>query len=294
MKKIYIFLIFIIIPFLGNTQLVNPDFEEWIDFQPEDLSNFNPYGWSCYYYLGSNPLIGSNYFINPPVVESQNGEYALLVSVWYFYTKDMAVQNAPIDYRPAALTGFYKYENNVLVGTSENIIDTAQISVYLWKWNAMTSRKDTIGSGILNIHEEISEYEAFTVNIDYYTDEIPDSITVVLDPSMVNRYIDRNYISENSFSSFLTIDNLSLLSSTNNNEAKQHSTYQIYPNPATEIVQISDFKGEISIFDLSGNKIMERNIDINQPLPISHLPAGPYFLNLNDKKSIQQIKLIKK
>lgn len=294
MKKIYLFLIFIIIPFLGNAQLVNPDFEEWIDFHPDDISNFNPNGWSCYHYLGSNP-IASNYFINPPVVEAQNGDYALMLSVWYFYTKDIAVQNAPIDYRPTALSGFYKYENNLLqtVETGEEIIDTAQISVYLWKLNTTTSRKDTIGSGILNIHEEISDYESFTVNIDYFTAEVPDSITVVLDPSLVNRFNDINYISENSFSSYLTIDNLSLLTSTSNNEAKQQLTYQIYPNPVTDMLYIPDFSGEASIHDLSGRRILTDKLDFHQPLSLNTIPNGIYILLLNTGTSTQQIKIIK-
>ncbi len=294
MKKIYLFLIFIIIPFLGKSQLVNPDFEEWIDFHPDDVSNFIPNGWSCFHYWGSNP-IASNFFINPPVLESHNGDYALMLSVWYFYTKDMAVQNAPIDYRPTALTGFYKYENNLifLVGTAEEIIDTAQISVYLWKWNATTSRNDTIGSGILNIHEEISDYEAFTVNIDYYSDEIPDSITVVLDPSMVNRYLDQNYISENNFSSFLTIDNLSLQSSTNNNEVSQQSLYQIYPNPATDMLQIPDFSGEVNIYDLSGRKILNDKLELHQPLSLNKIPEGIHILLLNNGSSTQQTKIVK-
>ncbi len=297
MKKMQTLLVTIfvtlLLPLAITAQLKNIDFEEWIDYEPGDIGHFQPLGWDCVHRnLGTELESGSDWFILPPDSIAQNGDYAIQVSVWYNYTKDMAVQKAPIDYRPDALTGFFKYRHNFL-SPFEDIIDTAQISVYLWKRNPGSSVSDTIGRGILNIGDETLEFAQFQVNIEYFSDEMPDSVSVVLDPSLINRYQHSQYISNYSFTSFLSVDNISLESRSNSFERVEAISYEVYPNPATDQIHIPDFTGEVSIHDLSGRKVLIDKLDLHQPLSLNAIPGGIYILSLNNGTSTQQTKIIK-
>lgn len=81
--------------------------------------------------------------------------------------------------------------------------------------------------------------------------------------------------------------------------------FTIYPNPVGEVLFISpenDFSGEvqISIFDVSGKKVLERKNWMHQGEQISidvhNLSSGLYLISLlpaNIEKSLQQFKLIK-
>lgn len=65
--------------------------------------------------------------------------------------------------------------------------------------------------------------------------------------------------------------------------------FSIYPNPTTDILYInSHLKGEIELFNIAGNKVLEQNKNNPQTvLDISSLPSGVYFLHLGNR--IQKI-----
>ena len=286
-------LVTLLLPLTVTAQLQNTDFEEWIDYEPGDLFNFRPVGWDCFHrYLGTENETGSDWFILPPDSAAHNGDYAIQVSVWYNYTKDMAVQKAPIDYRPDVLRGFYKYRHNFL-SVFEEEIDTAQISVYLWKRSPNSSVIDTIGRGILNIGDETLEYAEFQVDVEYFSDEIPDSVSVVLDPSLVGRYPARRYQSQDSYTSFLTVDNISLERRSNSFERVEAVSYHVYPNPATDQIHIPDFSGEVNIYDFAGRRMLADKLNLHQPLSLNAIPGGIYILSLNNGTLTQQTKIIK-
>jgi hypothetical protein len=70
---------------------------------------------------------------------------------------------------------------------------------------------------------------------------------------------------------------------------------KLYPNPATSYFQIHNIKKieRISVYDLSGKKMLEFNNEISQ-FDIAGLDAGYYIVNIiSDGKSLNQ-KLIKK
>jgi hypothetical protein len=69
----------------------------------------------------------------------------------------------------------------------------------------------------------------------------------------------------------------------------------IYPNPATETIQINpiEYIKELSIFDSLGRLVL-RSFDIQETIDISSLQRGVYYVNLIDKnKKMSTIKLIK-
>lgn len=62
----------------------------------------------------------------------------------------------------------------------------------------------------------------------------------------------------------------------------------IYPNPATDNIYISlqhaPLEGMIQLFDNVGNVVMQQPVQQQQTLNISHLPAGMYYLKVENKQ----------
>lgn len=288
MKKLFYLIAGSMLPILASAQLQNMDFENWENPIPSETQN-KPVGWIWSNIAVTSP---SSMFYYPPVEEAQSNDYALKLSVWYNYTKDAAIQTAAIDYRPASLKGFYKYEDNFIYGESADPIrDTAMVSVYLTKFNTATNSSDTIGIGIWSTGDSISDYTEFTVNIVYTQPGIPDNIKVILDPSLCRRYADRLYqILDNGLTSYFTIDNLSLVgeSTAGINEMEQQSNVTIFPNPAQEFINIETISGEVTIFDLTGKQVMRLENGNMHSINVSHLNKGIYHLKIDSKGQIYQ------
>ena len=295
MKFLYLIFLLSILSTPTFSQLQNLDFEHWeLEVDTTTPYHNKPIGWDCYHAgLGTEFATSSHYFLYQASLHAQSNKYAIRLSNWYQLTKDVAVQQAAIDYRPTTLTGYFTYED-IDLDEAGLLKDTAQFAVYLLKKNLITSRNDTIGRGIINISEETNQYKQFIVNIEYFTEEQPDSIVVVLDPSLVVRYQTTPPVfSHFPHGSYLTVDNLSLDSPLS---IERHSTpiaYPIFPNPATDQIHISNFAGEVTICDLSGRKILTDNLEIHQPLSLITIPGGIYILSLKNGTSTQQTKIIK-
>jgi hypothetical protein len=69
---------------------------------------------------------------------------------------------------------------------------------------------------------------------------------------------------------------------------------EIFPNPASDWLQINNFRNEarIQIFDLSGKLVLEKIITENQ-LNIGHLSKGFYYVQIVGKDYLYKYKLIK-
>ena len=71
----------------------------------------------------------------------------------------------------------------------------------------------------------------------------------------------------------------------------------IYPNPTSEFVTVTDLNGEhtkkLSIFNILGTKMQDIQIR-NHQIDLSHLPDGVYFLQLESKEGIVTRKVVKR
>ncbi len=89
---------------------------------------------------------------------------------------------------------------------------------------------------------------------------------------------------------FLNKETLSI----DDNLIKQDISYQIFPNPTNDILQVNSLKKELSsikIFDINGRFIQEINTQkFATSFSISHLSKGIYFVRINNEKSIKFIK----
>ncbi len=290
MKNTHFILFFIALFNYGNAQLQNGDFEQWDEPTMEILHN--PTAWVSHSGIMATPYMG---FIHPRQTDAQNNDYALKLSVYYNYAKNAAIQTAAIDYKPAHLKGFYKYENNAISGPDGMISDTAMVVVHLTKFNISTGQRDTIGSGSVSLNQS-DNYTAFDVNIAYTNNDVPDSIHVYLDPSLANRYQGRYYVNPNEpESSFFTVDNLSLEGEAvlSTDDVNKDSSILIYPNPATDRLYIQGFEGTAAVYDIAGKQVLSQKIMNANAMDIAALSTGTYQVHLMEGENKQVVKFIK-
>jgi hypothetical protein len=189
MKQTVLFFAIICTALGLRAQLVNTEFETW-DSTPS--GSVYPHQW---------PLLANQYCVRDS--HAYQGSYALQVSVWYYYSKTTAVQKAAINFRPMTFSGYYKYTDNSIKSlvTQDMITDTAIASIYLTKWNLATQQNDTIGIGRVPLFAT-ANYSQFVCPVQYSNADIPDSVTILLDPSLARRYIDASLYNANSNTDF--------------------------------------------------------------------------------------------
>ena len=296
MKLKLLLFVLALLPLRGNTQVANLDFETWIN--PIDSgtnSNNRPDNWFFLTPGLTEPSVFSMFY-HSPATDAQNGNYAFKLSTWYYYAKDLAVLSQPYTSRVSTLKGFYKYVENSIDSLTNTITDVAQISVFMTKWNPVTMHRDTVGTGILDLNAAAS-YTSFTTHVTYINQTIlPDSIHILLDPSLVRRGPNSNdYIAtDDGIASFLTVDNLSLTDEAVAGMIEASDRFRVYPNPVTDFITIEHFTGQVKLSDLNGKFIHEQNLESNPVLSLDQLDAGVYLLQLNAGDFIQNVRIIKK
>ncbi|HVI45791.1 MAG TPA: hypothetical protein VM802_13025 [Chitinophaga sp.] len=152
-----------------GTSLPNPGFESW--------SGNQPFSWRLSTY-GSSKTTGSN-----------SGQYAAQIWNWYSYLKgfltngNIATPAPGFDYnntggiaisgRPAALTGYYKYE----LGDNGGGNDFAVAIIALRKYNPATHKSERVAYAEANLGPS-SQYQFFRLPVSYPSSAIPDSLVV--------------------------------------------------------------------------------------------------------------------
>ncbi len=274
-------------------QLVNTDFENWINPVNGNVGSNRPVGW-----LRTNGIPGSESqnFYHAPATNAQNGNYALRLSVWYTYDMDMAKQTAPINSRPAALTGFFTYTNNQIDSPLDNAVidDVASATVTLTKINQQTGLAEVIGMGQISFPASFS-YSPFSVPINYTSTETPDTIEVLFDCSLMEKSNGGSghtapHGDGGGVCSILTIDNIALSAESLGQDQINEVKLKVYPNPATSIIAIDNYVGDAKIFDLTGKLVTEYKSVVDQ-IDVSNISTGIYILSL--KNSTYNTKLIK-
>ncbi|KAB2806813.1 T9SS type A sorting domain-containing protein [Phaeocystidibacter luteus] len=78
-------------------------------------------------------------------------------------------------------------------------------------------------------------------------------------------------------------------------EPEPQNHFKLYPNPAEDYIQL-DFDGgnsaEIQIVDLNGRAVLSTRVQARQPIDVSALPAGIYFVRWNNGQYIEVEKLL--
>ncbi|MEY8758981.1 T9SS type A sorting domain-containing protein [Chryseobacterium tongliaoense] len=294
MRKIIYFLTVVLVPNLILAQLQNLNFEQWDNLIDVNAGGFDnrPTGWIR---SNSTAIHPSQMFNFPPTADAHSGNYALKLGVWYTNDKDAAIQTANINYRPTALKGYYKYEHNIIHSQNGAIVnDIAVVTILLTK--NVNNQTITIGSGTINL-SGTNSYTEFTVPVTYLSNDIPNNVTITLDPSLVRRDPNVEYIYQagDGTTSYFTVDNLSLTTTSlgvHENELK--NSIVVYPNPVDDYIHIANYKGSISIYDITGKLVQSNKEVVDGVVAIAFLVPGPYILKLNDGIKNQTVKFVKK
>jgi hypothetical protein len=78
----------------------------------------------------------------------------------------------PFNKRPAALTGWYKYQ--------PNNPDTALMEARLYKWNTSTQQRDLVGEAVFGQNNTVSSYTQFNIPFTYSLPDVPDTLVIIL------------------------------------------------------------------------------------------------------------------
>lgn len=263
----------------ANAQLLNSGFESW------DSSGHYPALW---------PELASS--ILTRTTDAHSGNYALEVSVWYYYTETVATQIVPIDYRPTAFCGWYKYTDNIIKNQTTNLItdDTAFAAIYLTKWNSASNTTDTIGQGrIALLGSDV--YQHFSCPVTYASTAMPDTVIVSMDPSMMRN--GGSYFSTDTtgYNSYLKMDDLYLQRWTTGVAQQAQPEFFLMPNPAGDYIQVTTIGSDIqnyTITNLAGSSVASGIIAGGTAnIALTNLAAGPYVIAITNEHNVVMTKM---
>lgn len=219
--------------------------------------------------------------------DAYSGDLAAYVWNWYYYVPgklsngyytiwpDLA-GGTPLSFKPTSLTGFYKY----IAGDTQSQSDSGIAEIWLFKFDVSNNTKDTVGYGIKKL-PLISNYTEFVVDINYTSQEMPDTVLVQF-TSSENGFCNGN--STNCL--FLYLDDIALTSPTGiKEEVDLHQEMMVYPNPATGNLFINTTaldKTDYTIINALGEVVLTGQLTGNSEitmLDISSLSPGLYVLN---------------
>lgn len=271
----------------AKAQFVNTDFEDWTKGND---SIYRPNNWIINNSMGNFGIFRDN--------DAQNGNYAMTLSRWYYYTYDDAVQTAATATKPLALKGFFRYTDNDIFFSETAAKDTAHVYVYAKKWNAATQQNDTIGKGHAKL-SEAANWTAFSCPIYYVNNQMPDSITIRLAPTEnnINSVAGLCNSNGNGWCSYFTVDNLNL-SETVGITPVEAPAFSLYPNPANDKVfiaaAIQNNIVQYTLVDATGKTIMaDNNYNLGKEIDLSGLSTGLYILRIDSNGKASTHKIIK-
>lgn len=298
MKKLSFLFAGIALSYNVSAQLQNLDFETW-DFPVvfTDPAYNRPTGWICTNrWFGYEEVTFSEKFVHPADSVAHSNNYALRLFTFYNYMKDAAVQTAAINYRPTALKGVYKYQENFIIWGPDNYIDTAQVAVVLTKWNPILLKNDTIGKGRFTTYQVAETFTPFEATIEYSSPAQPDSITILLDPSILGRYPGVDIQNEASGGkSIFTVDQLELLgeNTAGIQEVTKNKVLTLHPNPAENQIRFELISGEVVITDITGKIVLKETILNAKTMEISSLNKGAFMIQIRNEEGIYTNRFVK-
>lgn len=176
----------------------------------------------------------------------------------------------PFTGRPFALKGWYKYAP---VGG-----DSSSIYIKLTKWNFTTNTQEVVGFAEKRDYSAVAAYSPFNLVVNYFTNDTPDSITLVFSASAGAEF------GVGQVGSSLWIDDVVLDYGANSiSENMISSTVQFYPNPFSKNLQIKTTIPQytLSLYSMFGQLLLSTT---QHYLDTECLPKGFYIIQARDNK----------
>lgn len=173
--------------------------------------------------------------------------------------------------RPAHFNGYYKHD--CPKG------DTAFIVAYLYKWNTVKGKRDSLAIAYFYSASTVDTYVPFTAQFGYTSSTKSADTAVIIISSSGKKKLP---------GSVLYVDDLTFDVVTDVSESLQGQMVLAYPNPAKEdfsIANLPDNAANILVKDLTGRTIEEINATPITTFSTLNYPQGIYYYEVKDKSS---------
>lgn len=169
--------------------------------------------------------------------------------------------------RPDSFEGYYKYfpQNG----------DSAVLFAQLWHYNTQTGKRDTVAQAATSVLTTVSEYTKFELPFTYYTQDIPDSMYVVITSS------GGGASGQGQNGSVLYVDQVLFSSLTGivplfGSNIDQIKVYQKQQHIQVELPNLLN-QGVIELYNLQQQRVLQSKLEQTQTtLPLPGLPSGLY------------------
>lgn len=179
----------------------------------------------------------------------------------------------PYTERPAAFTGWFKYE------PSNN--DSCILLAVFTKWNG--TKRDTIGIAPYFGKSTSNAYKEFTSNVLYFSSENPDTAFVMA--------LTSSAFLTAQVASVLYVDDLNFTFNVGVDEVENGLVVvNAYPNPANDLFTIELETAHqvttLGLYDVLGNSMAAFQVkNKTVTIPVSNLAEGIYFYRLHDNRN---------
>lgn len=181
------------------------------------------------------------------------------------------IQFIPCSSRPDKMTGYFKYE-----GAGQ---DTLQIVAVLHN-GEMVDTAEGIGYAFFSmvgapedISRDAAEYTAFSADFIYKSDEIPDSVTILI--------LTTKDSSNPSDTAYFVVDEIQFGDgSVSSRDFAQDAPFTLVPNPAADEIRLNlETDGEVTIqlYDALGREVVYSRQPVQRSLYVGHLTNGTYI-----------------
>lgn len=180
----------------------------------------------------------------------------------------------PFTARPESFKLYYKYFS------IEH--DSCDIWAISHRWNSETEQRDTIGVAWITDSTRVSEYTLLSIPFDYWSEELPDSISVVFASSAAGDLF------AGQIGSTLYVDQISFeMSNGIDISFLPEIQVLISPNPVSERItfELSEplNTGELSVYDINGKLISKQKMNgLKATYNVADLQRGIYYYQIFD------------
>lgn len=166
-----------------------------------------------------------------------------------------------------------------------NVTDTMLIAVYLTKHNELTGDQ-IVAQGLYYNNNAMNDYTEVTIPIEVLIDgETPENLNIIF--STAAGY--------NCGEAELFVDDISVETPSGIKEFNSFS-FSVTPNPSSDVItvhtqEIGAFT--VEMFDLSGRKVLQlEKLTENASIPVAHLSAGTYLLQVTQDNKVSYQKVV--